>query len=189
MSNSVDTTVFWISVIIGMLGVIITTFCWFIARQMNVINGNFGWSYGIFTVLLVSTTVFWAYFPGVEKGPQLMKQMYIWMMRGIVIKMVEFSSQPPAAISASIGLPTGSPSDYVEWRDHGHIRPKMGVSLPPAGWRIAFTLDPTKIGKVVNTVVDVPEGEVWLFFDPDLTVLPSTTPPLSLEHLPSASRP
>ncbi len=90
----------------------------------------------------------------------------------MALKVEENTAGGPPAAAAIVGLPTGNPGDYLEWVDHTHLQPKVGAPALPVGWRVAVTSDPLVAGIVIDKVTEVTYTDVWVFFDPNTSVLP-----------------
>lgn len=179
-SNNVELHVMYIAVFVGVLLTLLTIIFFVAARTTTSAAGQFGWLYGLFTTFLVVTVLYWGYFPGLEKGPQMVKQVYLNVLRGVVAQSTNGTS------AQTIAQPSGSPTDYVEWMDHDHVQLQKSANPLPVGWYVAVTSDKNQTGERVIGPVRVAEGEVWVYFDPDTKIYPGalTSPAASLPNRP-----
>lgn len=121
----------------------------------------------VFGLLILALSRVWIipqFIDAIEEGVSFMAE-----------KVEEKTSGVPQPGTSGVGLPTGVPADYVEWVDHAHLQPKAGAPVLPTGWRVAVTDDPTKPGIVVDKPIDVSYDDVWVYFDPDTTVVKGKT--------------
>lgn len=151
--------------IIGLVLLVITIVSYRYAISGESKGGELKGAHFFFPIVALVTALWWSELPGIQDFlPGCMSKF-----RGIVGGMAV--PKDAAATTTVTGLPTGSPADYVEWVDKTHLQPKTGAPVLPTGWRVAVTNDSTKPGTVVDKAIEVTYTDVWVFFDPDTTVV------------------